>query len=187
LLVFAILACAPACSVKRIAVNKLGNALAGGGNTFTSDDDLALVRDALPFSLKLMESLLAESPRHRGLLFAAASGFTPYAYAFVQEEADEIEDQDLEKAVELRVRARRLYLRARDYGLRGLEIAHPAFDSELRRDAKAAVRAATKKDVPLLYWTAPSRGAAISLSKNNPDLVADQGIVEALIDMDFRV
>jgi len=177
-----LLVSASACSVKRIAINKLGNALASGGSTFTSDEDPELVRDALPFSLKLIESLLAESPRHRGLLLAAASGFTPYAYAFVQEEADEIEDRDLEKATALRIRARRLYLRARDYGIRGLEVAHPAFGSEVRRDAKAAVRVTAKNDVPLLYWTAASWGAAISLSKDNPDLVADQGIVEALID-----
>src|ERR1700752_360901 len=128
------------CSIKKVAINKLGNALASGGTTFTSDEDPELVRDALPFSLKLIESLLAESPRHRGLLLAAASGFTPYAYAFVQEEADELEDRDLEKATSLRIRTRRLYLRARDYGIRGLEVAHPAFGSEVRRDAKAAVR-----------------------------------------------
>src|ERR1700745_93844 len=79
------------CSIKKVAINKLGNALASGGTTFTSDEDPELVRDALPFSLKLIESLLAESPRHQGLLFAASSGFTPYAYAFVQEEADEVE------------------------------------------------------------------------------------------------
>ena len=36
-----------------------------------------LVREAVPFSLKLIESLLAESPRHRGLLLAACKGFTP--------------------------------------------------------------------------------------------------------------
>lgn len=170
------------CSVKRIAVNKLGNALASSGTTFTADEDPELVRDALPFSLKLIESLLAESPRHRGLLFAASSGFTPYAYAFVQQEADEIEDDDLERAAALRNRARRLYLRARDYGLRGLEVKHRYFGGALREDAKAAARAATKADVPLLYWTAASWGAAISLSKDNPDLVADQPIVEALID-----
>ncbi len=172
----------PACSIKHIAVNRLGNALAGGGTTFTSDEDPELVRDALPFSLKLMESLLAESPRHRGLLLATASGFTPYAYAFVQEEADEVEDRDLEKATALRIRARQLYLRARDYGIRGLEVTHPAFGAKLRKDAQTAVRVATPKDVPLLYWTAASWGAAIALSKDNPDLVADQGIVEALID-----
>ena len=52
------------CSVKRIAVNKLGNALAGSGATFASDDDPDLIRDAVPFSLKLMESLLAEKEVH---------------------------------------------------------------------------------------------------------------------------
>jgi predicted anti-sigma-YlaC factor YlaD len=179
--VFAAL-CVPACSIKRIAVNKLGNALASGGSTFTSDEDPELVRDALPFSLKFIESLLAESPRHRGLLLAAASGFTPYAYAFVQEEADELEDRDLEKATALRMRARKLYLRARDYGVRGLEVTHPGFGTKLRMDPKAAVRVAVKDDVALLYWTAAAWGSAISLSKDNPDLVADQGIVEALID-----
>ena len=169
ILVFVSLTLLPACSVKRIAVSKLGDALASGGSTFTSDDDPELVRDALPFSLKLIESLLAESPRHQGLLFAAASGFTPYAYAFVQQRADEIEDRDLDRATAMRIRARRLYLRARDYGIRGLEVTHPAFGSQLRRDARVAVLVATLKDVPLLYWTAAPWGAAISLSKNDPD------------------
>ena len=172
----------PGCSIKRIAVNKLGNALAGGGDTFSGDDDPDLIRDALPFSLKLMESLLAESPRHKGLLLAAASGFTPYAYAFLQEEADEVEDRDLARATALRKRARNMYLRARDYGLRGLDVSLPGFPDAVRRNPLTAVARARVQDVPLLYWTAASWGAAISLSKDNPDLVADQAIVEALID-----
>ena len=172
----------PGCSIKRIAVNKLGNALAGGGDTFTGDDDPDLIRDALPFSLKLMESLLAESPRHKGLLLAAASGFTPYAYAFLQEEADEVEDREFARATALRKRARNMYLRARDYGLRGLDVSLPGFSDAVRRNPLTAVARARVQDVPLLYWTAASWGAAISLSKDNPDLVADQAIVEALID-----
>jgi len=103
-----------------VAVNKVGDALAGSGSTFASDDDPELVKAAVPFSLKLMESLLAESPRHKGLLFATASGFTQYSYAFVQQDADEMEDKDVTGAAHLRARARRLYLRARNYGLRGL-------------------------------------------------------------------
>src|SRR5882762_1488437 len=82
----------PGCSVKRMAVNKVGDALAGGGTTFSSDDDPELIKSAVPFSLKLMESLLAESPRHRGLLLAACSGFTQYSFAFVNQEADEKAD-----------------------------------------------------------------------------------------------
>ena len=170
------------CSVKRMAVNKVGNALAGGGTTFASDDDPELVKAAVPFSLKLMEGLLNESPRHEGLLLAASSGFTEYAYAFVQQDADEMEDKDLTAAEEIRGRARRLYLRARNYGLRGLEVRHKGFEKTLRADPKQAVRVATVKDVPLLYWTAVSWAGAVSLSKDNPDLIAEMPMVEAMMD-----
>lgn len=170
------------CSVKRMAVNKVGDALAAGGTTFASDDDPELIKAAVPFSLKLMESLLAESPRHDGLLFATASGFTQYGYAFVQEDADELEPKDFAAAEQLHARARRLYLRARNYGLRGLEVRHKDFEKALRSDPKQAVARANRKDVPLLYWTAVSWAAAISLSKDNPDLIAEQPCVEALID-----
>ena len=170
------------CSIKKMGVNKLGDALAGGGTAFTSDDDPELVKAAVPFSLKLMESLLNESPRHRGLLFATASGFTQYAYAFVQQDADELEDKDLDAATALRARAKRLFVRARNYGLRGLAVSHRDFEKALRADPKVAVRAALKSDVPLLYWTAASWAAAISLSKDNPQLVSEQPVIEALID-----
>jgi predicted anti-sigma-YlaC factor YlaD len=170
------------CSVKRFAVNQVGNALASGGGALASDDDPELVRAAAPFGLKLMESLLAESPRHKGLLFATASGFTQYAYAFVQQDADELEDRDLEGANLLRDRARRLYLRARDYGLRGLEGSHRGFGERLRTDPDRAVQIARRRDVRFLYWTAVSWGAAIALSKDDPHRVAEIPQMEALID-----
>jgi predicted anti-sigma-YlaC factor YlaD len=170
------------CSIRRFAVNKVGDALAGGGTAFASDDDPELVKAAAPFSLKLMESLLDESPRHKGLLLATASGFTQYAYAFVQQDADELEEKDIRAAAELRARARRLYLRARNYGLRGLEVGHAGLQKALDSSPKTAVALAGAKDVPLLYWTAVSWAGAISVSKDNPALIADLPKVEALID-----
>src|SRR5262245_38837459 len=109
-LITAVAVVIPGCSIKRFAVNKLGNSLAESGTTYSSDNDPELVEGAIPFSLKLIESLLETSPRHRGMLFAAASGFTQYAYAFVQQRADRVESVDLAQAAELRARARRLYL-----------------------------------------------------------------------------
>jgi predicted anti-sigma-YlaC factor YlaD len=173
---------ASGCSVRQFAIRKLGDTLAQSGSTFASDDDPDLVKSAAPFSLKLIESLLAETPNHTGLLLAATSGFTQYSFAFVQQDADELEDKDLAASQAMRTRARRLYLRARDYGVRGLETKDPGFGKSVRENPKSAVRVATKADVPLLYWTAAAWGSAISLSKDNPDLVADQPIVEALID-----
>ncbi len=170
------------CSVRTVAVNGLAGALAAGGDIYASDDDPELVAAAVPFGLKTIEALLGETPKHDGLLQAATSGFTQYGYAFVQAEADFVEAKDLARATALRARARKLYARALRYGLRGLEVRHPGFEAGLRDDAlrEKTLAAATKADVPLLYWTGAAWGAAISLSKENADLTADQGLVEAL-------
>src|SRR5262245_27953783 len=92
-------------SLKRMAINKAGDAFAGAGTTFSGDDDPEFVKSAIPFSLKMMESLLAQAPKHKGLLFASASYFTQYGYAFIAQEADELEDKDLAAANEKRDRA----------------------------------------------------------------------------------
>ena len=138
-LVFAATLTTTGCSVKRFAVSKLADSLASQGTSnFASDDDPELVGNALPFALKLMEGLLDQIPQHRGLLFATSSGFTEYSYAWVQQPADEIEQQDVQRAQIMRLRARKLYLRARDYGIRGLEVKHRGFGEALRRSPKSA-------------------------------------------------
>ncbi len=183
MLLFALLAFSvTGCSIKKIAIKNLGDALAESGSTYASDNDPELIRGALPFSLKLIESILAESPRHRGLLLAASSGFMQYSYAFVNQDADEMEDKDFARASEMHLRARNLFLRSRDYGLRGLETKHPNFTADLNLDPVPAAKRADRDDVPLLYWTAASWGMAIILSKDQPDLIVDQLAVEALID-----
>lgn len=175
------LAVAPACSVKHIAVNALGNALAEGGSSYARDDDPDLVWEAVPFGLKTVEGLLDEAPRHKGLLFAAASGFVQYAYGRVQQEADFVEAKDLARATQLRTRARRLYLRALGYGLRGLEVDFPGLRERLRTEGAPALSRTRKEHVPLLYFTGLAWFAAISVSKDDSELTADQGQAEALM------
>jgi predicted anti-sigma-YlaC factor YlaD len=169
------------CSIKRLAVNQVGNSLAASGSTFTSDDDPDLVAAAIPFGLKLYEGLLAESPKHVGLLLAAAQGFTEYSYAFVDSRIDEAKAESLDRANALRDRARNLYLRANRYGMRGLEARHAGFGAALDNDAASALQRVGKRDVPLLYWTAASRGLAISLSKNSPEMIAELPLVEMIV------
>jgi predicted anti-sigma-YlaC factor YlaD len=171
----------PACSLKKIAVNSLGNALSEGTSSFASDDDPELVFDATPFALKTVESLLETSPRHRGLLLTAASGFTQYAYGDLEQQADFVEASDLKRATFLRARAKKLYLRARDYGFRGLELDVPGLRAALAGDPQKALARARKRDVPLLYWTGVSWAAAISLAVNDPSLSVDQRLAEALV------
>jgi len=168
------------CSIRRTAVNKFGDALAESSSNFAADEDLELVGDAIPFGLKTMEGLLDEAPRHRGLLAACTSGFVQYAYGWVQMEADIVEAKDLQRATEMRTRAQKLYLRAREYGLRGLELEAKTLRADLQRDPKAALARMKKTDIVLLYYTALAWAGAISLKVNDSELSADQPIVEAL-------
>ncbi|HWX24192.1 MAG TPA: TRAP transporter TatT component family protein [Vicinamibacteria bacterium] len=181
ILVLSLAGALPGCAVKKLAVNSLGNALASGVSTYATDDDPELIRDATPFGLKTVESLLQESPRHKGLLFAACSGFTEYGYAFVQQEADFVESADFARATALRNRARKLYKRALDYGFRGLEVDFPGLRERLRTDAPAALAKSKKEHVRLLYWTGIALGAAIAISKDDADLTAQQPQMEALM------
>jgi predicted anti-sigma-YlaC factor YlaD len=177
--VFAIVVLA-GCSIRQAAVNLIGNALSGGGGVYSSDNDPELIHQALPFALKMFEGLLEESPKHRGLLLAAAKGFTGYAF-LIQDQADRSDEKDLREAQRLRARARGLYLRGRDYGFRGLALAHPQFLTALRKDKAAALASTTKQDVPFLYWAGVAWAGAISVAKNDPDLLIDLPLAGALV------
>ena len=175
------------CSVKKYAIKQLGNALSGIGDSFAADDDPELIRSAVPFSLKLVETLLNEDPRNGQLLLAASKGFTQYAYAFVQEEADELEDRDRPAALVMRQRAAKLYLRSRNYGLSGLELHHAGFTEKLKQNAKTAVAELKKADVPFAYWTALSWAAALSTSRDfmmMPEIPRFEALAARVLELD---
>jgi len=140
------------------------------------------VRGAIPFGLKMNEALLNEIPNHKGLLLATASGFTQYAYAFVQIEADFLEEDDFATSNRLRKQAQKLYLRSREYAARGLETDHPGFMNHLHLNPQSALESMTPDDLPFLYWMGVSWAAAISSSKENLDLLSELYLVEAIMN-----
>jgi predicted anti-sigma-YlaC factor YlaD len=170
------------CSIKRMAVRSVANAIASGPDVYGTDDDPDLVRDALPFGLKTMESLLTVVPDHEGLLLAACRGYTSYAFAFVQSDGDLVVNSDWARSQALHERARRLYLRGRDFGLRGLERRHRGISEALRVTPEAAVARLERRDVPTLYWTAAAWGSAIALGKDRPEMLADLPAIRALME-----
>jgi predicted anti-sigma-YlaC factor YlaD len=167
--------------VRQLAVDGLADALGSAGAVYASDEDPDLVRDALPFALKTMEALLVESPQNGELLLATASGFTQYAYAFVETDALLLQEDDYAASEELSLRARRLYLRSRDYGLRALELRHPGIAAALRTRPFEAAAPLSVEDVPAAYWTGAAWGKAIAQGLDEPALVADIDAVRALL------
>ena len=169
-----------ACSPKRYALNQVADALSsnGEGGAFARDDDPELVRDAVPFALKTMESLSDQLDDHVGLRLGMARGFTQYAYAFVQQPAELGTPPDVAAAQLLR--ARRLYLRAREYGLDGLRLQRGVSAKDLSRPE--GIARLQKEDVPLMYWTFAPWAAAIAADKRDLSLVGDLPIIAALLD-----
>jgi predicted anti-sigma-YlaC factor YlaD len=96
-------------------------------------------------------------------------------------EADYTEAEDLDRATAMRTRAKKLYLRARDYGLRSFEVEFPGFRDRLRADPDAALARTTKTHVPQLYYTAAAWGAAFAIDKADSQLSVDQSTIEKLM------
>ena len=169
-----------ACSPKRYALNSVADALAGSGEggAFGRDDDPELVRDAVPFALKTMESLADQLDDNVGLRLGMARGFTQYAYAFVQQPAELGAPPDL--AQKEMLRARRLYVRARDYGLEALKMSRGVSEQELR--TPAGLGKLGREDVPLMYWTFAPWAAAIASNKRNLELVGDLPLIAGMLD-----
>ena len=172
-----------ACSLKKMAANTIASTLAESGTTFTSDDDLQLVGDAIPFALKLQESTLESTPKHQGLLVATCSGFTQYSYAYVETEAEALPSSRRAEILAAHNRALKLYLRARGYCFRALDarFGDKASDA-LVQNPDAVLAKAKVADVPLLYWTAAAWGLAIALGIDQPELAIDLPTVRALAD-----
>ena len=109
-------------------MNKVAGMLSGSSSTdvFSSDNDPDFVGDALPFAIKLYESLLASMPEHAGLRLRTGSLYIMYANAFVQTPADMTPRREGELKEYLLARAKNLYLRGRDILFVALEKKNPA-------------------------------------------------------------
>src|SRR3982750_4634369 len=104
--------------VQHKAVGMVASTLASSGDVFTRDDDLELVGQAIPFGLKLYESLLDSAPKNKDLLIATCSNFTQYGVAYLETEAAVLgEAQHHDEVAHLNERALKLYLRAKGYCL----------------------------------------------------------------------
>lgn len=155
-----------ACSIRRMAMNMVADSLTGGGsgNVFTSDNDPELVGDALPFAIKMYESLMASIPGHSGLQVQTGSMYIMYANAFLQTPASMLTNAELNRKEALLARARNLYLRGRDILLEDLERKYPGFRADLARKPHShAVKPCASRDVASLYWAAAGWVAAYAI------------------------
>lgn len=145
------------CSIKKMAMRSVANAMTGEGSSsvFTGDNDPELIADALPFAIKMYETILTSVPNHKGLIIQTGSMYIMYANAFLYSPASMLTDEEYAKQEFLMKRAKNLYIRGRDIILKGLDRKYPGFLKNLKaKDYKKALSKLKKDDVPFLYWGA---------------------------------
>lgn len=173
------------CAVRPLVVDQAASALSGQG--LSQEEDLQLAREASAFYLKFSESVLSETPGHMKLAESVSAGFTQYAYAFVAFDAEKIDAQRPKEAAQMRVRAGRLYARAHRHAMTALEKSSPGFLAALKQTDRSKQPKLTPAQVPLAYWASASLGGWISMSKDDPDLVADFPLSMRLAELAWQV
>jgi len=165
------------CSINKLAMNLVADALTGEGSSdvFTGDTDPQLVGDAIPFAIKMYESLLSATPDHQGLMLTTGSLFVMYANAFVQGPAEMLPRGEWEEREAALNRSKQLYLR-------GYKILYDALDKKFPGFRKATVEKGTiqplldkckKQDVGLLYWAVAGGLSAYSIDVLDYELSAN--------------
>jgi predicted anti-sigma-YlaC factor YlaD len=143
------------CSVQKFAMRRVADALATGDSTvFTGESDVTLLGEALPFALKLYESLLDSVDDSPQLYLATGKAFVLYARAYVQMPAEMLPQERFDDRVIEIKRAKALYNRALRYILRGLDLRHPGLASRILEgeEWQKAIAEAGVQDAPWLYW-----------------------------------
>ena len=163
------------CSINKMAINAVSNALTGEGSAdvFTGDGDPELVGGALPFAIKMYEALLSQNPNHQGLLLTTGSLFIMYANAFVQGPAEMLDSIDYYEERNAGLdRAKALYLRGNAILYSALDKKFPGFRGAAAEDGSldALLKKCKKEDVPLLYWAVAGGLAAYSINVFDFDL-----------------
>jgi len=161
------------CSIEKLALRKVSSMLASssGTNVFTTDNDPDFVGQALPFAIKLYETLLGSLPADVPLRLRTGSLYIMYANAFVETPADMTPRSELDEKDHLLARAKNLYLRGRDILFVALERKNPAIRRQLQQRKYAEAMAPFgKADTTLLYWTALGWLAAYSVNPFDMEL-----------------
>ncbi len=135
----------------------ISDIMAGDGSSelFTGDNDPELVKDALPFILKMYEMLLGENPDDPELLLATGKTFIMYSNVFIQTPASMLPDEEYIEQHTMLLRSKKMYRRGTKYILKALDLKHPGFISNLDSgNIDLSLDELENEDIPFLYWVA---------------------------------
>jgi hypothetical protein len=164
------------CSLDKFVIRQTSTLLDYGVLALYEETDLILAERALASNIKLLEGMVKGDPENEHLLLLTSQALAGYAMGFAEDESPQ--------------RAKSLYLRSRDYGLRVLREKAEFAESENKPtdDFIVAVSFFDEDDLEALFWTAYAWAGWINLSLDNPQAFVDlpkvQVMMQRVLDLD---
>lgn len=178
-----------ACSIQKLVISEIAVMADKGLTAFEQDDDLEMLEKAMPANIKLLETLLVNSPNDPRLLILLSRLYAAYNFAFVESRLEEIEllkNSSRDLAVNLKAEkslhqaVSRYYLKGAEYGLRALEAVHPKCRKIINdvRLLDSWLGSLSLNDVPALFWYAFNLGAYVNQNIDSIKIIAKAHIAE---------
>ncbi len=168
-IVFPAVILASSCSSTKFMVDSMEPLLDKMNTAIQKNNDVELVKDAIPAGLVQLDGLIEASPDNVKLLVRAAEGYNGYTFVFVE---------DTDKA-----RARKLYLRSFQYATRALKQKKKfadAFDGPVK-EFEESLTVFGPKDVPALFWGASSWLSWAGLNVDDPEIFLALPKIKAML------
>lgn len=169
--------------MRAVAANGTVDIMVAGKPSVDRETDLGLARVGAESNLALMAGLRETVPENADLLLLMAEGYGGYAFAFVEDDLDQLEDTDdlydetLERAYGIygkSVEAARAWLRLRHGDL-------PDVASATDGAAARTLAAMEADDVPGLFWLGNSWSSQVNLKQDDPAEVLNLGRIEMIM------
>ena len=164
------------CSMSTFVIRQTGVILDYGVLALYEESDLKLAEQALASDIKLLEGMLKGDPENENMLLLTSQALSGYALGFAEDEEPE--------------RAKSLYLRGKEYGLRILRMddTFAANENGTLDEFTSAVEAMDDDYIDALFWTGFAWAGWINLSLDNPrallDLAKAQVFMQRVLDLD---
>lgn len=166
------------CSMEKLIIRQVGGVLDYGVIALYEETDIKLAEPAMASDIKLLEGLIKGDPENDHLLLLTSQAIAGYALGFAEDEEPE--------------RAKSLYLRAKEYGLRILRQNETFAANEKSNidDFTKAVNALDSEYLAAIFWTGFSWAGWANLSIDNPraliELPKVQVLMQRVLDLDER-
>ncbi|MFO1472400.1 MAG: TRAP transporter TatT component family protein [Turneriella sp.] len=174
----------PACSLKKMAVRQATGFFTESRKVFEQETDLEIAETSIASNLKLLEAMQVHDEKNADLNLLIAEIYSAYTLSFAEDKMEQAEADKKDAEVQRqKLRAKMLYLRARDYAgkvlLPRLDVENLSQLTEAQFKEKLAKL--DKDDIAAVFWYAFAWGSAINVDREDTEGLSDLPKIELMM------